>query len=203
MPDAKELQSTLDYSRSPATTSSAAIDPVFNATSFTNEGGVLDWPWYWTSTTHATYTGTGASGVYLAFGRAGGWQKATPSATCYTLYDVHGAGAQRSDPKTSSGVVTTGTACSGGTAYGLGPQGDAQRASNYVRLVRDAGARSSSRPARIAQVPARWAAPISAEGLMPFWLPVGDQQLPWYCSPSPAAISPISIIAFRNAARSR
>ena len=79
----------------------------------------------------------GAAAVYLAFGRATGWQKATPTATCYTLYDVHGAGAQRSDPKTSSGVVTIGLACNGGTAYGLGPQGDVQRAANFVRLVRD------------------------------------------------------------------
>jgi hypothetical protein len=31
-----------------------------------------------------------------------------------------------------------GTACNGGTGYGLEPQGDAQRAANYVRLVRDA-----------------------------------------------------------------
>ena len=138
LPNAKELQSILDYSRSPATSSSAAIDPIFNATSFTNEGGQTDWPWYWTSTTHVAYNGFGASGVYLSFGRADGWQKATLSATCYTLYDIHGAGAQRSDPKTSSGVLTIGAACTGGTAYGHGPQGDVQRAANYVRLVRDA-----------------------------------------------------------------
>lgn len=137
LPDAKELQGILDYARSPSTTNSAAINPVFNATSFINEGGQLDWPWYWASTTHAAYSGMGGSGVYLAFGRAGGWQKSTPLATCYTLYDVHGAGAQRSDPKTGSGIVTIGPACTGGTAYGLGPQGDVQRAANYVRLVRD------------------------------------------------------------------
>ncbi len=86
---------------------------------------------------NAAYNGMG-SGVYIAFGRAGGWQKADASATCYTLYDVHGAGAQRSDPKTASGIMTMGNACSGETAYGNGPQGDAQRAANYVRLVRDA-----------------------------------------------------------------
>jgi hypothetical protein len=138
LPDAKELQSILDYSRSPDTSSSAAIDPVFSATSFTNEDGVTDWPWYWSSTTHAAYNGMGASAAYLAFGRAGGWMKIPPSASCYTLVDVHGAGAQRSDPKTSAGLVLMGSACSGGTAYGLGPQGDVQRAANYVRLVRDA-----------------------------------------------------------------
>jgi hypothetical protein len=136
LPNAKELQSILDYTRSPGTSNSAAIAAIFNATSFTNEGGQTDWPWYWTSTTHATYTGGGASGVYLAFGRASGWQKVPPSASCYSLMDVHGAGAQRGDPKVSTGREIIGTACSGGTAYGKGPQGDVQRAANYVRLVR-------------------------------------------------------------------
>jgi hypothetical protein len=42
--------------------------------------------------------------------------------------DVHGAGAQRSDPK-------IGSASSYPT--GLGPQGDAIRILNYVRLVRN------------------------------------------------------------------
>ncbi len=138
LPNAKELQSIVDYSRSPATTGSAALAAVFTATAFINEGGQQDWGWYWTSTSHANETGTAYSAVYLAFGRATGWQKATPAATCYTLYDVHGAGAQRSDPKESSGLVVIGTACNGGTAYGRGPQGDALRNSDYVRLVRDA-----------------------------------------------------------------
>jgi hypothetical protein len=138
LPNAKELHSIMDYSRAPDVTGSAAINAIFNVTSFTNEAGKTDYPWYWTGTTHATYNGMGGSAVYIAFGRAGGWQKATTSATCYTLYDVHGAGAQRSDPKTSSNLATIGTACMGGTAYGLGPQGDSLRGKNYVRLVRDA-----------------------------------------------------------------
>lgn len=146
LPNAKELQSILDYSRSPATTNSAAIASIFNATAITNEGGQTDWPWYWASTTHAASNGMGAAGVYLAFGRAGGWQKLTPSATCYTLEDVHGAGAQRSDPKTNSRLATIGTACNGGAVYGLGPQGDVQRASNYVRLVRDGSGSSLGVP---------------------------------------------------------
>ena len=41
--------------------------------------------------------------------------------------DVHGAGAQRSDPK--GGV-------SAGQELGFGPQGDARRGENYVRCVR-------------------------------------------------------------------
>ncbi|MCP4164839.1 MAG: DUF1566 domain-containing protein [Chloroflexi bacterium] len=53
LPDAKELQSIVDYSRSPATSSSAAIDPLFTAISITNEAGKSDYPAYWSSTTHA------------------------------------------------------------------------------------------------------------------------------------------------------
>ena len=37
LPNAKELQSLLDYSRSPDTTGSAAIDPLFNVSTFTGE----------------------------------------------------------------------------------------------------------------------------------------------------------------------
>ena len=51
----------------------------------------------------------------------------TPDST-YILMDVHGAGAQRSDPKEGDP-----------SEYfeGNGPQGDAVRINNYVRLVRD------------------------------------------------------------------
>ena len=88
---------------------------------------------------HASSNGTGAVAVYICFGRALGWQLQTPASTCYTLQDVHGAGAQRSDPKSGSpAAYSLGTACSGGSAYGRGPQGDVIRISNYVRLVRDA-----------------------------------------------------------------
>jgi len=44
------------------------------------------------------------------------------------IMDVHGAGAQRSDPKSGSGSAWH------------GPQGDAQRVDNYVRVVRGGGA---------------------------------------------------------------
>jgi hypothetical protein len=43
--------------------------------------------------------------------------------------DVHGAGGQRSDPKVGDPAQFP---------YGRGPQGDAIRIYNYVRLVRDA-----------------------------------------------------------------
>jgi len=51
LPDAKELQSIVDYGRSPNTTASAAIDPAFSCTSITNEAGQADYPYYWTGTT--------------------------------------------------------------------------------------------------------------------------------------------------------
>lgn len=135
LPNAKELQSIVDYSRSPGITQSAAIDPIFDSTAITNEDGQQDWPWYWTSTTHQSVRGKGRSAVYLAFGRATGWFK-LPGATCYSLFDVHGAGSQRSDPKTRAGVKKIGRACNGAIAYGFGPQGDVLRSNNYIRLVR-------------------------------------------------------------------
>jgi hypothetical protein len=122
LPDAKELQSIVDYARAPDTTGSAAIDPLFACTSIINEAGETDYPYYWTSTTHAAANGMGASAVYIAFGRALGFMFGE-------WVDVHGAGAQRSDPK------------SGDPSFyptGRGPQGDAVRIYNYVRLVRDA-----------------------------------------------------------------
>lgn len=122
LPNAKELQSLVDYSRSPATTQSAAIDPRFNTSAIVNEAGQPDFPAYWTSTTHAnTMQVPGAYAVYLAFGRAMGYMN-------NTWVDVHGAGAQRSDPKQGHP-----------DAYptGHGPQGDAIRIENHARLVRN------------------------------------------------------------------
>jgi hypothetical protein len=70
LPNAKEMQSLVDYSRAPDATGSAAIDPVFNITQITNEGSEVDYPWFWTSTTHVRSNGSGAAGVYICFGRA-------------------------------------------------------------------------------------------------------------------------------------
>jgi len=184
MPNTKELQSILDYTRSPDSTHSPAIDPLFNCTPFTNEGGKPDYPCYWTSTTHGGFIANG-SAMYIAFGRAGGWLSAralaggpperggpgggmgpggpgmgrpgmgrprgpggfaggqpgggpgggggaggaasTANAGDYTFTDVHGAGAQRSDPKAGDPAMFP---------HGHGPQGDAIRIYNYVRLVR-------------------------------------------------------------------
>lgn len=52
LPDAKELQGIVDYTKSPATTNSATIDDAFNSKVIQNEAGEDDYPWYWSSTTH-------------------------------------------------------------------------------------------------------------------------------------------------------
>jgi arylsulfatase A-like enzyme len=125
LPTAKELQSIVDYSRSPDTTGSAAIAPVFKATAIKNEGGEKDYGHYWTSTSHRG--GRGAStAVYLAFGRALGFMSDRRSET-RRLLDVHGAGAQRSDPKSGDASKFP---------LGRGPQGDVIRIENMVRCVR-------------------------------------------------------------------
>ncbi|MCP4216893.1 MAG: DUF1566 domain-containing protein, partial [bacterium] len=127
LPNAKELQSILDYSRSPATTGTAAIDPVFQTSTLTDEDGGSDFPFYWTGTTHANLQG-GSAAAYVAFGSAFGWMQ--DFGGTYNLLDVHGAGAQRSDPKSGD---------PDDYPYGRGPQGDVVRIYNFVRCVRDAG----------------------------------------------------------------
>jgi len=143
LPNVKELQSIVDYSRAPDAGDTAkqgpAIDPIFSCTSITNEGGVKDYPFYWSSTSFMDGSQGSVPAAYVAFGRALGYMK-TPGSTTYQLLDVHGAGAQRSDPK--DGDVTDyrlGTDAKGNPVYGRGPQGDVVRIKNFVRLVRDVG----------------------------------------------------------------
>ena len=124
LPNAKELQSIVDYSRAPDTTGSAAIDPLFACTSITNEAGQKDFGCYWTGTTHVGVRNGGACAAYLSFGRAMGNMRGR-------WMDVHGAGAQRSDPKGGNPADY---------AQGRGPQGDAVRVLNYVRCVRGGAA---------------------------------------------------------------
>ncbi len=122
MPDAKELQSLVDYSRSPNTTDSAAINALFEVSPITNEAGQTDYPFFWSSTTHLNSSSVrpGTYACYIAFGRALGYMN-------NSWVDVHGAGAQRSDPKTGNPADYP---------TGHGPQGDAIRIYNHVRLVR-------------------------------------------------------------------
>ena len=122
LPNVKELQSIVDYTLSPATSNSAAIDPLFNCTQITNENGEIDYPYFWSSTTHATWVdgNEGTHAAYLSFGRAMGYMN--------EWMDVHGAGSQRSDPKIGD---------PDDYPTGHGPQGDAIRIFNYARLVRN------------------------------------------------------------------
>lgn len=123
LPNVKELQAMVDYARARDITDSPALDPVFDSTEITNEAGQKDWGWVWSSTTHANWTETpGSAGAYVSFGRAMGYFGGVWT-------DVHGAGAQRSDPKIGDPADFP---------EGNGPQGDAQRIYNFVRLVRDA-----------------------------------------------------------------
>ena len=157
LPSVKELQSIVDYSRSPDTSHTPAIDPMFTCTVITNEVRQADYAFYWTATTHAGFLGGGAA-MYVAFGRAGGWMSprtmsggpperrggfgpgpggdgpppdfgpGEDAPVDYHYVDVHGAGAQRSDPKTGDPAWFP---------HGRGPQGDVIRICNYVRLVRN------------------------------------------------------------------
>jgi hypothetical protein len=126
LPHAKELQSIVDYTRAPDKTHSAAIAPIFQVSVIMNEAGQPDYPYYWTSTTHAGVRG-GANAVYISFGRALGYMPDPRSPGGTRLMDVHGAGAQRSDPKAGDPASYP---------RGRGPQGDVVRIYNYVRCVR-------------------------------------------------------------------
>lgn len=123
LPNVKELQGIVDYTRSPDTDGTAAIDPLFTSTPTTDEAGDEDFDYYWSSTTHASWANNpGSAGAYVSFGRAMGYMDGAWA-------DVHGAGAQRSDPKAGDPA---------NYPTGRGPQGDAIRIYNNVRLVRDA-----------------------------------------------------------------
>jgi hypothetical protein len=124
LPNAKELQSIVDYTRCPQITSSPAINPLFLCTEINDpNGNAGQYPYYWSSTTHLTGPVTGDHAAYLAFGKAQGKMSGT-------LMDVHGAGSQRSDPKSGNAANYP--------AY-FGPQGDVQYVYNYVRCVRNIG----------------------------------------------------------------
>jgi hypothetical protein len=124
LPNAKELQSIVDYTHAPDAQDpsyrSAAIDPVFDLTETES--------WYWTGTTlleSPPQIGTGSQAVYIAFGQAFGLPDGI-------LTNVHGAGAQRSDPK-------SGDPAEYAQGRGTPGQDDQVRIYNYVRCVRDAG----------------------------------------------------------------
>jgi hypothetical protein len=123
LPSAKELQSIVDYSRCPDATNSPAIDPVFGTTEITDPDGKSgQYPYFWTGTSHLDGVSPFSNAVYIAFGEAQGKMNGV-------LMDVHGAGAQRSDPKSGSAELFPDF---------HGPQGDVRYVYNYVRCVRRA-----------------------------------------------------------------
>ena len=132
LPNAKELQSLVDYTVSPDTHNQAAINAIFNSTSIQNEEGEIDWGYYWASTTHVSNSDDGSNAVYVSFGRALGYMQST-------ILDVHGAGSQRSNDKLDVSKEPGASSANGfeDTFYYKGPQGDILRENNFVRCVRD------------------------------------------------------------------
>ena len=121
LPNAKELHSIVDYTRSIQTTNSASIDPIFKTTLIRDPEGEKQYPYFWTGTTHLDGRNPYSSAVYFAFGKAQGRMH-------NRLLDVHGAGAQRSDPKAGN---------KNNYPQSFGPQGDIRYVFNYVRCVRN------------------------------------------------------------------
>ena len=151
LPNAKELQSIVDYTRAPDATDRSrrgpAIDPIFRITKAES--------YFWTGTTHLDGRQIGAHAVYIAFGQAFGYMT-DPRTGRKTKMNVHGAGAQRSDPKAGNPADWP---------SGFGPQGDDRRILNYARPVRNidpsAVKRVTPGTARITHVFSR---PISPDG---------------------------------------
>lgn len=109
------LSLSVDYSRSPDTTDSAAIAPLFQATEIVNAAGLKNWGYYWTSTPFGD-----DQSIYIAFGRGMGM-------VGNYLMDVHGAGSQRGDYRDGDRADFP---------FHHGPQGDEMRTFNMVRAVR-------------------------------------------------------------------
>lgn len=168
LPNVKELQSIVEYTRAPSVTNSAAIDPLFNCSTITDEGGEKNYPFYWSSTTHANMQ-NGGNAAYVCFGEALGWMR-DPLGN-YQLMDVHGAGAQRSDPKNGDPNAYP---------YGHGPQGDVIRIYNYVRLVRevnattDVGEQENSSPQKF-ELGQNYPNPFNPSATISFSLPAPNQ----------------------------
>lgn len=118
LPNAKELQSIVDYTHAPDAIDPTVRGPAINMTIFNltdNES------WFWTSTTLIEDGG----GVYICFGIASAYNTLADDFSM----NAHGAGAQRSDPKSGDPADFP---------QGRGPQGDQVRIYNYVRAVRNA-----------------------------------------------------------------
>ena len=132
LPSIKELQGIVDYTRAPDITNSPAINPLFYCTEiYDPDGNPGQYPYYWSGTTHLDGPNPGANATYVAFGEAQGKMN-------NTLMDVHGAGAQRSDPKSGDPSDYPQSGNQSSYPQFLGPQGDVRWVYNYVRCVRTA-----------------------------------------------------------------
>ncbi|WP_394241050.1 Lcl C-terminal domain-containing protein [Vibrio astriarenae] len=118
LPNAKELQSLVDYEK----VDFPAIDTTFFEVTPSQFESQQDSYYFWTNTTQGDFKHTA---VYVTFAQA--WSKKNSDATEY--FDWHGAGAQRSDPKSGSP-----------SDYELASEmaSDYISIDNWVRLVRDA-----------------------------------------------------------------
>jgi hypothetical protein len=120
LPNIKELQGIVDYTKSPTATDSAnlgaAIDDIFNISVYTGDDSntEVDYPYFWSST--SSYFSTSSPGYYYA------WYVAFGTAVNDDGDDFHGAGAVRFDTKDIDGPAAE----------------EAERYYNYARLVRDA-----------------------------------------------------------------
>lgn len=115
LPNVKELQSIVNYNYAPDAQDAAydgpALDPLFSVSEITNEAGVADYPYYWSSTSARFQSG---GDFYYA------WYVAAGRAVDGQGNDSHGAGAVRFDTKYEGGAAGEG----------------GERYYNYVRLVR-------------------------------------------------------------------
>lgn len=146
LPNAKELQSIVDYTRSPQSTGTPAIDPLFITTEIKDpDGNPGQYPYFWTGTTHQDGPNPYSSAVYIAFGEAQGEMNGN-------LMDVHGAGAQRSDPKSGD---------SDAYPQFFGPQGDVRYVYNAVRCVRDINPAAARLESTGDQMPMVYPNPVS------------------------------------------
>lgn len=121
LPNVKELQSIVDYSKSVQTTGTPAIDDLFVLSEIIDPNGKTNYGFYWSSTTHQDGRNISDGASYVAFGEAQGEMHGE-------VMDVHGCGAVRSDPKSGN--------ASNYPEY-FGPQGDIRYVYNYVLAVRD------------------------------------------------------------------
>jgi hypothetical protein len=141
LPNAKELHSILDYTRSPDVSGSPAIDPIFSCTSFNDPSGAPgQYGYYWTSSPLMDGPSPYTDAVYICFGEAQGEMESPPGSGNFTLVDTHGAGAQRNDTKTGNPA---------NYPQYFGPQGDVVYVFNYTRAVRDVGSTSIDEETKI------------------------------------------------------